>query len=121
MSPIESRSDIDRLRDARRFALDTRENAGGLDADTLAEARQPLHAALFDLVVLGEALNKVSAEVKTAGPDIPWQAIVGLRNVIVHSYWQIDLGLIADVAANRIGPLVASLDRLITLVQRPSP
>lgn len=121
MSPVESRSDIDRLKDARSFALYTWENAGGLDADILAEARQPLHAALFDLVVVGEALNKVSAEVKTAAPDIPWQAIVGLRNVIVHSYWQIDLELIADVLVNRIDPLVASLDRLIALVERPSP
>ncbi|WP_170149638.1 HepT-like ribonuclease domain-containing protein [Rhodoplanes roseus] len=121
MSPIESRSDLDRLRDAREYALDTWSNAGGLDAEILAGARQPLHAALFDLVVVGEALNKVSAEVKTAAPDIPWQAIVGLRNVIVHSYWQIDLELVADVIANRIDPLVAGLDRLITLVQRPSP
>lgn len=121
MSPAESRSDLERLQDAREYALYTWNNAGEADAEVLAGATQPLHAALFDLVVVGEALNKVSAEVKTAAPDIPWQAIVGLRNVIVHSYWQIDLELIAGVIANRIDPLVASLDRLITLVRRPSP
>ncbi|MDC7787129.1 DUF86 domain-containing protein [Rhodoplanes sp. TEM] len=121
MSPEESRTDLDRLQDARDYALSTWNDAGGIDAEVLAGARQPLHAALSDLVVVGEALNKVSAEAKTAAPDIPWQAIVGLRNVTVHSYWQIDLELVADVLANRIDPLVASLDRLITLVQRPSP
>jgi uncharacterized protein with HEPN domain len=120
MSSAESRSDLDRLRDAREYALYTWNNAGGLDPEILAGAKQPLQAALFDLVVVGEALNKVSAEVKTAAPDIPWQAIVALRNVIVHSYWQIDLELVADVIANRIDPLVASLDKLIDLI-RPSP
>lgn len=115
------RSDIDRLRDAREFAQHAQYDAGGLDPGILAGAAQPRHAALFDLVIVGEALNKVSAEVKSIAPDIPWQAAAALRNFIVHSYWQIDLEIIADVIEHRTDPLIESLDRLIALVSRPPP
>lgn len=113
-----NRSDLDRLRDARDYAWHAGNNAGGLSADLLAGAVQPQHAALFDLVVIGEALNKVSSEIKSAGPAVPWQAIINLRNIIVHGYWQIDLEIIADIIANRLDPLVAELDKLIELVER---
>lgn len=39
-------SDLERLRDARGFARDAQDNAGGLTAEVLADAKQPQHAAL---------------------------------------------------------------------------
>jgi uncharacterized protein with HEPN domain len=113
-----NRSDLERLRDARRFAQYARGNAGGLPADILAEAIQPQHAALYDLAVIGETLNKVSAGVKNAAPDIPWRSFTDVRNFVVHAYWQVDLEIIADVIQNRLDPLVAQLDTLIALVER---
>lgn len=111
------RSDLDRLQDARDFARHAQGNAGGLSAEILADAIQPQHAALFDLIIIGEALNKVSGEVRSAAPDLLWQAIIDLRHFVVHAYWQIDLEIIADVIKNRIDPLINELDRLIALVE----
>lgn len=116
-----SRSDLERLRDARDFARYARDNAGGLPADILADARQPQHAALFDLVIIGETLNKVSTEVQSMAPHLPWRQIVNLRNIIVHSYWLIGLELIADIIMNRLDPLVEELERLISFVERSPP
>ena len=112
------RSDLERLRDARDFARYAQNNAGGLSADILADARQPQHAALFDLIIIGETLNRVSAEVKSAAPDLPWQAVVDLRNFVVHAYWQVDFEIIADVIANRLDPLIDQLEGLIKFVER---
>ncbi len=113
-----TRTDLQRLSDARDFARQAQGNAGGLSADVLAEATQPLHAALFDLVVIGEALNKVSAEVQAAAPEIPWRAVADLRNIIVHSYWQVDLELIAGIIEKEIDPLVEKLEKLIAVIER---
>jgi uncharacterized protein with HEPN domain len=112
------RSDLDRLRDARAFARLAILNAGALDAAALAEARQLQHAALYNLVIVGEALNKVSPEIKAAAPAIDWRDISGFRNYIVHSYWQIDFELVANVIRNEIGALITELDRLILIVER---
>ena len=83
----------------------------------MAEAYQPQHAALFDLVIIGESLSKVSAEVKSAAPGMPWKSIINLRHIIVHSYGQIDLEIITDVIENDLDPLVAELTRLIAFVE----
>jgi uncharacterized protein with HEPN domain len=79
------RSDLDRLRDARYFARHAQNNAGGFNAAALAEARQPQHAALYNLVAIGETLNRVSPEIKTAAPGLDWKNFSDLRNYIVHS------------------------------------
>ena len=116
-----SRSDVEWLRDARDFARHARDNAGGLSAGQLADAPQPQHAALYDLVVIGEALNRVSPALKGATPDIPWRAIVSLLNVIVHAYWQIDLEIIADVIDKRLDALIEALDEALVLAKRTQP
>jgi uncharacterized protein with HEPN domain len=87
-------------------------------ADILAEALQPQHAALYALTIVGEASGGVSKEVRSAAPEIPWDALKGLRNHVIHAYWQIDLEIIAEVIENRITPLLAELDKLIALVER---
>jgi uncharacterized protein with HEPN domain len=115
------RSDLDRLRDARDFARHVLGNAGGLSAEILADALQPQHAALYGLVVIGETMGKVSAEVRTAAPHIDWKAICDLRNIIVHAYWQVDLETIAGILENRIDPLISDLENLIALLERSDP
>jgi uncharacterized protein with HEPN domain len=113
-----NRTNLERLRDAREFAENAGYHAGGLPAEILADALQPQHAALFALVIIGETLNKVSSEVKSAGPAIEWRLIANLRNIIVHSYWQIDLEIIADIIKHRLDPLIYELDKLIAFVER---
>lgn len=113
-----NRSDLDRLPDARAFAQYAQNSAGNLRAAALAEARQPQRAALYNLVIIGETLHRVSAEIKTAAPTIDWRNFSDLRNYIVHSYWQIDFEIVTDVIRNRLDALIAELDLLIPLVER---
>lgn len=112
-----SRSDLDRLRDARFFAHQALLHATGLSRETLAEALQPQHAALYALAVVGEALSKVPIEIRSEAPCLLWRPIIALRNHLIHAYWQIDLDTIADVIDHRIEPLLAELDALIAIVQ----
>jgi uncharacterized protein with HEPN domain len=111
------RSDLEGLHDAREFARYAQNNAAGLAAHALAEATQPQHAALYDLAVIGETLNKVSIEVKSATPGIEWREFYDLRSFIVHAYWQLDLEIVADVINSRLDPLIAELGRLIAFVE----
>lgn len=116
-----NRSDLERLRDARDFAQIAQRNAGGLGHERLAEAVEIQHAALYNLVIVGETLHGVSAEVKGAAPTMEWRGYSDLRNYIVHSYWQIDLEIIAEVIQNRLDPLIKKLNTLIAFVERAEP
>jgi uncharacterized protein with HEPN domain len=113
-----NRSDLDRLRDARAFARHAKDSAGNLSPAALAGATQPQHAALYNLAIIGETLNRVSSQVKSAAPNIEWREYYDLRNFIVHAYWQVDLEIIADVVRNRLDQLIEELNDLIAIVER---
>ena len=103
------------LQDARPHVLHACNNAGVLSAELLADADQPLHAALYDLVVIGEAVSRLPEEIRVLAPEIPWGAVVGMRNHIVHAYWQID-ATVADTIDRDLAHILEALDRLIPRV-----
>jgi uncharacterized protein with HEPN domain len=43
-------------------------------------------AVIRQLSVIGEAAAKLPAAIRTTQPDIPWKAIVGMRNILIHEY-----------------------------------
>jgi uncharacterized protein with HEPN domain len=106
------------LRDAGAHALSALANGGGLSAEALAEAPQPLHAVLYDLVIVREALGRGPNSIQARCPDVPWRAASNLRNVIVHAYWRSDLDTIARILDQQLDPMIDSLDRPIALLER---
>ena len=44
--------------------------------------------------ILGEAASKLSASARSEMPDVPWPAIIGMRNRLVHAYFDIDLDVL---------------------------
>lgn len=55
-------------------------------------------AVLRRMLVIGEATKNIPAEFRTKYPDVPWQKMAGLRDIIVHQYFGVTLGLIWRVA-----------------------
>ena len=65
------------------------------------------------LEIIGEAANRLSADVKAQRHDVEWQNIVGFRNFIIHEYFGVDLELVWDIVANKLGPLKEAVVDLI--------
>ena len=51
-------------------------------------------AIMFNLVVMGEAANRIPREFQDEHPEVPWPSIIGTRNIIVHGYDQIKLQIV---------------------------
>ena len=49
---------------------------------------------LRHLEVIGEACRGVSETLKREHPEIPWSEIVGMRNILAHRYFGIDLEVV---------------------------
>ena len=113
-----NRSTAERLRDILHAADLTAQHAGDLDAERLATTPGRRDAALFQIVVLGEAVSELPADLLALAPEIPWSDIRSMRNVLVHAYWQIDYGIVADAIRYDLEPLKAATRRLIELVNR---
>ena len=52
---------------------------------------------LRHLQLIGEAARRLSEEVRTQHPEIPWPAIVALRNFLVHDYFAVNLDIVWQV------------------------
>jgi uncharacterized protein with HEPN domain len=61
------------------------------DRQTLEETTYLQDALIRCLEVLGEATKRLSSETRTRNPEIPWRAMAGMRDVLIHAYDQIDL------------------------------
>ncbi len=62
------------------------------------------------LEVIGEAASKVSNDIKSGHPEIPWRQIIGLRHVLAHEYGAVRHDLIWRVANERIRELIRALE-----------
>ena len=49
---------------------------------------------LRNLAFIGEAVKKLPAEIREATPQVAWRKIAGLRDVLIHEYAGIDLGIV---------------------------
>ncbi len=62
-------------------------------------------ATVKNLEIIGEAANKISPETKEHFPEIPWPQIVGMRNTLIHEYFNIDLGQVWSTVKNDLDAL----------------
>jgi uncharacterized protein with HEPN domain len=70
-------------------------------------------ATLYALQVIGEAASKVSPETKVELPGLPWQDIVGMRNRLVHVYFDVDLDVVWDSVTKDLPELVRLLEPVV--------
>jgi len=71
-----------------------------------------LDAILHNLHVIGEAVKRLPPEVKDQRPDMPWREIAGMRDVIAHAYFALDLGLVWDAIQRDVPELLAAVQAL---------
>ena len=69
--------------------------------------------AVIRLEIIGEAARRVSDETREAHSELPWHKMVGMRNVMVHEYNDVDLLLVWDTAYNSLPSLVHSLEEIL--------
>ena len=63
--------------------------------------------------IVGEAAAHLSSATKESQPDIPWGEIVGMRNRLVHAYFEVDIGLVWRTVQEDLPPLIAQLERIV--------
>jgi uncharacterized protein with HEPN domain len=108
---------IERLLDITAAAALAREHARSTGSEQLFPSAKERDAALYQLAVIGEAVTHLPVHLQALEPGIPWVRIRGMRNHIVHAYWQIDFGIITAVIEMHLGPLTAAVERLIAITE----
>lgn len=69
-------------------------------------------AILYNLVIIGEAVKHVGDTTREEAPDIPWRRIAGLRDLLTHEYFRIELGAIQKIVERDLRPLERAIEEL---------
>jgi uncharacterized protein with HEPN domain len=70
-------------------------------------------AAIRQIEVIGEAVKKLSSELKKGHPEIPWKDVAGMRDKLIHDYFGVDLDAVWDTVEKDI-PRLKDRIRAIT-------
>ena len=96
-----TRSRPDSVPELLQHVLDAIDRAtdyvAGMSPEAFANDTRTQDAVLHSLQVIGEAANKIRAtspQFAQDHPEIPWDLIYGMRNRIVHNYFEIDLEVV---------------------------
>jgi uncharacterized protein with HEPN domain len=86
----------------------------GRTRSDLAEDEQFSLALQRLIEIIGEAAKKIAAETREQAPQIEWAAITGMRDRLIHAYFDVNLDLVWDTVTEDLLPLVAALESLLT-------
>ena len=94
------------------FCERVRDYTAGLDKAAFVASPMSYDATLRNLELIGEAATRIPETVRDAHPEIPWRAIVGMRNRLAHAYLHIDDDIIWTLIVDAVPELLAALRKL---------
>ena len=92
-------------------AQEALEFAQGATREELESNRMLAHALVACLGIVGEAARQVSQETRQQYPSVPWQDIVGMRNRLVHEYFDINNDVVWQTVKIELPRLIEVLEQ----------
>jgi uncharacterized protein with HEPN domain len=70
-------------------------------------------AILYNLIIIGEAANQISDGFQEQHHNIPWSAMIGTRNIIVHGYDQVKLEIVWKILQRDLEHLKTEVSKVL--------
>ena len=94
-------------------AMEAESFAANRSRSDLDHDRMLVLSLVKDVEIIGEAAAHVTEETRSAYPQIPWLEIVGVRNRLIHAYFDIDLDRVWDTVVEDLPPLIRMLKKFL--------
>ena len=107
------RSDLVRLRHMLDAALQARSYLAGKRKADLHRNRMLLDAVVREIEIVGEAASRVSPGFRKRHFEVRWPGITGMRNRLIHAYFDVDPERVWDTVRGNIPELVDQLERIL--------
>lgn len=102
--------------DMREASIEILDFVSGVDLAGFRGDRLRIRAVERSLGILGEATKRVPQTVRDAHPALPWRRMAGLRDVLVHDYFGVDLEIVWQVSTEEIPRVLAILEDVIAAI-----
>lgn len=102
------------LRDIFAAMVAIQEFIEGMDFETFAADDRTASAVVRKLEIIGEATKNVPEEIRREYPQVPWRQMAGMRDRLIHSYFEVDYLLVWETVKSQIPllqPVIAQILR----------
>jgi len=108
------KSDAVRLRHMLDAAKEAVSFVDGLNFDSFASNRMVLLAIVRCVEIIGEAAANLTPEFREIHADIPWAQIVGMRNRLIHAYFDINVMLVWKTVIETLPSFIPTIEHLLS-------
>jgi uncharacterized protein with HEPN domain len=106
------------LLDIARAARLTQEFCRGMTKGQFLKDLKTQSAVLHQLLILGEAVKRLSDDFRQQHATVPWRLIAGMRDKLIHGYDSVDLNEVWKTTSQDMPNLLSQIEPL--LPQKPS-
>jgi len=86
--------------------------AEGISQSGFLDDEKTQSAVIHQLLVLGEAVKRLSAEFRSAHPQLPWKTMAGMRDKLVHEYDDVDLEEVWHMLHGDVPRVISALEQI---------
>jgi uncharacterized protein with HEPN domain len=90
-----------------------------MDFETFKDDDRTIDAVIRNFEVIGEAGRYIPEEIKARYPDIPWKEMIGMRNIMIHGYFGVNITILWQTILEDLQPLVPKLNEMLERERNP--
>jgi uncharacterized protein with HEPN domain len=104
------------LQDILDACCKIREYTVSHDFESFKSDSKTFDAVLRNLEIIGEAAKSLPEEIRGLSPQIAWNRIAGLRNILAHAYFAVNAEIIWDIIQNELPKLESGTEKALSSI-----
>ena len=85
----------------------------GMSYEEFVKDTKTVYAVIRAIEIIGEAVKNIPEDVRSKYPEIPWRAMAGMRDKVIHAYFGVKLERVWEVVKRDIPNLKPKFERIL--------